>query len=92
MGYLEASVRLDQLLGRIDPRLDLFFQMMEITTEPVTPEQARIARAAYRRYGKGNHPARLNLGDCFSYALSKATGEPLLFKSNDSNQTDIRPA
>ena len=51
--------------------------MMEISIEPVTSEQAKISHIAYRRYGKGNHPERLNLGDCFSYALSKATGEPL---------------
>ena len=66
--------------------------MLEISIESVTPEHTKLARIAYRRYGKGNHPARLNLGDCFSYALSKATGEPLLFKGDDFTQTDIRPA
>ena len=90
--YLEAAIRLDGLLGRVDPRLDSFLELMEIFIEPVTPEQARVARIAYRRFGKGNHPARLNMGDCFSYALSKITGEPLLFKGDDFPRTDIEPA
>jgi len=64
-----------------------------IRIEPVTVEQARTARAAYRAYGKGTgHPAGLNFGDCFSYALAKTTGEPLLFKGNDFSETDIDPA
>jgi ribonuclease VapC len=59
----------------------------------VTEEHARIGRAAYRDFGRGSrHPARLNYGDCFSYALAKTTGEPLLFKGNDFNHTDLRPA
>lgn len=64
-----------------------------VTIEPVTVEQAMIAREAYRRYGLGTrHPARLNFGDCFAYALAKATGEPLLFKGDDFARTDIVPA
>lgn len=64
-----------------------------ITIEPVTVEQAAIAHDAYRRYGRGTgHPARLNFGDCFAYALAKATGEPLLFKGDDFSRTDIVPA
>jgi ribonuclease VapC len=58
----------------------------------ITPEQARMAREAYQRYGKGNHPAHLNLGDCFAYALAKARREPLLFKGEDFTKTDIDPA
>ena len=58
----------------------------------VTTDQARIARAAYQLFGRGHHPARLNYGDCFAYALAKTTGEPLLFKGNDFSQTDIEPA
>jgi ribonuclease VapC len=54
--------------------------------------QAIIAQQAYRRYGKGRHPAGLNLGDCFSYALAKSLGEPLLFKGNDFRLTDVIPA
>jgi ribonuclease VapC len=58
----------------------------------VTPQQAMIAIDAFRNYGKGRHPAGLNIGDCFSYALASATGHPLLFKGNDFVQTDIRAA
>ena len=64
-----------------------------IAIEPVTVEQAVIAREAYRRYGRGTgHPAALNFGDCFAYALASVTGEPLLFKGNDFARTDITPA
>jgi ribonuclease VapC len=55
----------------------------------VTPEQAEVARGAWRRFGKGRHSAGLNLSDCFSYALAKVTGEPLLFKGDDFTHTDI---
>jgi ribonuclease VapC len=60
--------------------------------EAVTREQADIAGQAYLDYGKGNHPARLNFADCFAYALSKNTGQPLLFKGHDFSKTDISPA
>ena len=53
--------------------------------------QLRAAQAAYLRFGKGRHPAGLNFGDCMSYALAQASGEPLLFKGNDFSQTDIEP-
>ena len=59
---------------------------------PVDAEQARIARRAFRDYGKGQSPSGLNFGDCFSYALAKATGLPLLFKGGDVSQTDIAAA
>ena len=59
---------------------------------PVDADQAEIARAAYRRHGKGRGPAGLNFGDCFSYALAKATGEALLFKGDDFSKTDIESA
>ena len=55
----------------------------------VTPEQAQAARLAWRRYGKGNHPAGLNFGDCFAYALAEVSGEPLLFKGEDFALTDV---
>ena len=58
----------------------------------VSPEQAALAIDAFRRYGKGRHPAGLNLGDCFSYALARASGQALLFKGDDFKQTDIKPA
>ena len=61
-----------------------------IVIEPVTAGQARIARDAYRDFGKGSgHAAGLNFGDCFAYALAKATGEPLLFKGDDFSRTDV---
>ena len=61
--------------------------------EPVTVEQARIARQAYRDYGKGSgHPAGLNFGDCFSYALAREKREPILFKGEDFSKTDLRAA
>ena len=53
-------------------------------------EQAHLARQAFLDFGKGRHPAQLNFGDCFAYALAKATGEPLLFKGSDFSKTDIR--
>lgn len=71
------------------PALDALIETLGIDIEPVTVPQARLARQAYKTYGKGNHPAGLNYGDCFAYALAKATGEPLLFKGNDFSQTGI---
>jgi ribonuclease VapC len=65
----------------------------QLVVEPVTEAQARIAREAYRDFGEGSgHPARLNFGDCFAYALARATGETLLFKGNDFVHTDIAVA
>ena len=73
--------------------LDRALHAYGIVIEPVTVEQAQIGHLAYRKYGLGTgHPARLNYGDCFSYALAKATGEPLLFKGDDFIHTDITPA
>jgi len=60
-----------------------------IELEPVTTEQLTAARRAWRRFGKGNHPAGLNFGDCFAYALAEATGEPLLFKGDNFALTDV---
>jgi ribonuclease VapC len=63
-----------------------------LRVEPVTEAQARIAREAYRDFGKGSgHAAALNFGDCFAYALAKAMGEPILFKGNDFRHTDLTP-
>lgn len=76
--------------GRAD--IEALLRSAPIETASVTEEQADIAIEAFRRYGKGHHPARLNIGDCFAYALAKATGLPLLFKGNDFARTDIRPA
>ncbi len=71
---------------------DSFFRNSKVLVEPVTEDQALLARQAYSDYGKGRNPAGLNFGDCFSYALAKALGEPLLFKGDDFRQTDIQPA
>jgi len=71
---------------------DLFLYRSNITIVPFTPEQAEVARAAWRRYGKGNHPAALNFCDCCAYALSRTSGEPLLFKGDDFAKTDVRAA
>jgi ribonuclease VapC len=76
-------------LGR--SQLDLFVYEAGLDIVPFDAVQADLARLAWRTYGKGRHPAGLNLGDCFSYALAKATGEPLLFKGKDFSQTDITP-
>lgn len=93
-GYVELCIVID---GRRDPalslRVDDLVAASGLVIEPVTAEQARIAREAYRLYGRGNgHPARLNYGDCFAYALAKALGEPLLFKGDDFIHTDVAVA
>lgn len=66
--------------------------MAEIEIAPLTAGQAELACEGFRRYGRGRHPAGLNLGDAFAYALAKATGEPLLFKGGDFAQTDVARA
>ena len=70
--------------------MDALVANFRLRIEPVTEQQVRIARQASLDFGRGNHPAKLNFGDCFAYALSKATGEPLLFKGDDFEQTDVR--
>jgi ribonuclease VapC len=73
-------------------RLDPFIAAADIEIVAVDAVTARLARDAYRRFGKGNHAAKLNFGDCFAYALAEATGEPLLFKGDDFSKTDVAPA
>ena len=92
--YLETSIVIDGLRNPAQSaRLDDLIEEMEMVIEPVTAAQARIARQAYRDYGKGSgHPANLNFGDCFSYALARDKREPLLYKGDDFVHTDIRPA
>jgi ribonuclease VapC len=92
--FFEASIVIDsRRRASLSSRLDELAQELRLTIEPVTEEQAHIARAAYRDYGRGSgHPARLNFGDCFAYALARVTGEPLLFKGDDFIHTDITPA
>ena len=90
---LETSIVLESRSGpAAGYELDAFLEEAGIELEPVTPEQAQAARRAWRRFGKGNHPAGLNFGDCFAYALAEATREPLLFKGGDFELTDIEVA
>jgi ribonuclease VapC len=88
---LEAGIVAD---NQTDPwtgrQLDALVANFHLRIEPVTEEQVRIARQAYVDFGRGTHPAKLNFGDCFAYALAKATGEPLLFKGDDFRHTDIK--
>lgn len=72
--------------------LDVLLEKAGIELVAVTREQANAARNAWRRFGKGNHPAALNFGDCFAYALAETTGEPLLFKGEDFTRTDVQGA
>lgn len=88
--YLEAGVVIDRQRGAAAGRqFDALVARANITVEPVTRQQADIARQAYLDFGKGSHPAGLNFGDCFSYALAKHLREPLLFKGDDFAQTDV---
>lgn len=88
--YLEAAIIIDDRLGQEGARdFRLFLLEADIEIVPVTIEQADVAREAYHRYGRGNHPARLNFGDCFAYALAKVSNEPLLFKGDDFAKTDL---
>lgn len=92
--YLEAAIVIDSvrdpLLSR---RFDQLVDLLGIHIVPVTPLHAEIARAAYRDFGRGSgHRAKLNYGDCFSYALATATRRPLLFKGDDFRHTDLVPA
>ena len=89
--WLETAIVIDARFGLPGgEEFEKLIQVAQIHIEAVTSEQAAIARVAYRKYGKGRgHPAGLNFGDCFSYALAKITGEPLLFKGDDFTHTDI---
>ncbi|MGH9494230.1 MAG: type II toxin-antitoxin system VapC family toxin [Candidatus Sulfotelmatobacter sp.] len=87
----EAGLVIESRQGDAAGReFDLFVIRTGLEVIPVDAEQAELARTAWRRYGKGRHPAALNFGDCFSYALSKSTGEPLLAKGSDFSLTDIQ--
>jgi len=88
--FVEASIVAEGKLGAEGVRdLDAVIARLRIEIAPLTADHALYARRAFRRFGKGRHPAQLNLGDCFSYALSKASGEPLLFKGRDFSETDV---
>ena len=88
--YLELSIVIErQAEPEADRQCEMFFRRAGIVVEPFTVEQAHIARQAFHDFGKGRHPAGLNFGDCFAYALAKVTSEPLLFKGEDFRKTDI---
>ena len=88
--FIEVAVVVEaQTQDRGSRQLDTFLRRAGFVIEPVTEEHAHLARQAYSDFGKGRHPAGLNFGDCFSYALAKATGESLLFKGSDFPKTDI---
>jgi ribonuclease VapC len=87
---LEAGIVIEARRGESAGReFDLFVVRANLQIVPVDAEQADLARSAWRKYGKGRHPAALNFEDCFSYALAKATGEPLLAKGTGFASTDI---
>ena len=87
---LETGIVLEARRGESAGReFDLFLVRTNLQIVSVDSEQIEIARSAWRKYGKGRHPAGLNFGDCFAYALAKFTGEPLLAKGNDFSVTDI---
>ena len=90
--YLEIGIVIDGSRDELaSQRVDQLIESLEIEIAPVTASQAKLARAAYRRFGKGTgHPAGLNFGDCFSYALALESGAPLLFKGADFAATDVQ--
>ena len=90
---LEASIVIEARVGESGGReLDLLVHKAEIRVVSVDADQIDVARQAFRSFGKGRHPAALNYGDCLSYALSRVSGEPLLFKGNDFARTDVETA
>jgi ribonuclease VapC len=87
---LETAMVIESRLGQPGRQdLDLFIEKASIRVIPFDSDQVELAREAFRQYGKGQHPAGLNFGDCFAYALAKVTNEPLLFKGDDFSRTDI---
>jgi ribonuclease VapC len=91
--YVEAAIVVESQTVKTGSRqFDAFFRESGILIEPVDEAQAQAARQAYTDFGKGRHPAALNYGDCFAYALAKVRREPLLFKGADFGQTDIESA
>jgi ribonuclease VapC len=89
---LESGIVVEARKGEAGGReLDLLLHHARIEIVAINIEQVELARSAWRNFGKGNHPAGLNIGDCCAYALAKYSGEPLLFKGNDFSQTDVQP-
>jgi ribonuclease VapC len=90
--FVEVSIVIESRFGAEGLRdLDLFIERSGISLDPVNSEQAHAARRAYSRFGKGRHPAGLNYGDCFAYALARVLDEPLLYKGDDFGRTDVVP-
>lgn len=90
--FVEVSMVIEARHGAEGLRdLDLFLERAGVELVAVDPEQAHVARRAFSRFGKGRHPAGLNYGDCFSYALATVLGEPLLYKGDDFRHTDVIP-
>ncbi|MEW5925870.1 MAG: type II toxin-antitoxin system VapC family toxin [Gemmatimonadota bacterium] len=89
---VEAGMVAEKLRGGGSIDLDTMLVELHVRIIPFTEEQAELARSAFRRFGKGRHPAGLDFGDCFSYALARALGEPLLFVGNDFSRTDVQVA
>jgi ribonuclease VapC len=90
---LETSVVVEAIKGENGGReFDLLVHKANLDIVPMDAGQAELARSAWRKYGKGRHPAGLNIGDCCSYALARYTGEPLLFKGDDFARTDTKRA
>lgn len=93
VNHVEAAVRIDNVGDEAAVRsFDRFIDLAQIEIMPVTAARAQLAREAYRRFGRGNHRASLNFGDCFAYALAVDTGRALLFKGNDFIHTDVESA
>ena len=91
--YVEAAVVIDSNRNPVlSRRFDDMLRDARVRIESLTLEQAKIARQAYRDFGKGSHKAGLNFGDCFAYALAKEMDEPLLFKGDDFRHTDVEAA
>lgn len=88
--YLETAIVVETRYGEAGGReLDLWLHRAAVDLVAVHADQADVARAAYRKYGRGRHRAGLNFGDCFSYGLARISGQPLLFKGDDFRHTDI---
>ena len=93
VSFVELSMVVETQLGpEAGHQVDMLLRRTGIIIEPVTVEHGYLARQAFLDYGKGRHKAGLNFGDCFAYALARATAEPLLFKGNDFSQTDVKAA
>jgi ribonuclease VapC len=93
VSYVEAAIFVDRRGDAVRrAMLDTFIEEFSIRLEPATVEQCRVARQAFSAFGKGTHPAGLNFGDCFTYALARVMREPVLFKGRDFIETDLIPA